>query len=163
MKNMKICVVCGKKFPCPPSSKKITCCRDCSRIQKKRSHTGKISSPEKREKISEKAKGRDMKKANECSVNARKTDPKFGRFVTNVNAIDWHLRSPEGVEYKFRNLNDWLRNEGAELFGIQPDTREYNSVRSGICGVRSHLLGRKKGRGASTYKGWEVIIEDDKK
>ena len=36
MRNIKICVVCGKKFPCPPSSKKITCCRDCSRIQKKK-------------------------------------------------------------------------------------------------------------------------------
>lgn len=38
---IKKCVICGEGFPSPPSSKKITCSRECSLIRKSQSHMGK--------------------------------------------------------------------------------------------------------------------------
>ena len=32
--------------------------------------------------------------------------PNSGRFVTDVNAIDWVLISPEGVRYECHNLKN---------------------------------------------------------
>lgn len=92
-------------------------------------------------------------------MEAVKQSPNSGKFETNVNAIDWHLVSPTGEHYYFHSLNFWLRKNGRELFGCEPNSREYNNVRSGLSGAKRAMLGKKYK--CCTYKGWQVIPTED--
>lgn len=154
-RNKKICVVCGKIFECPPSDKTVTCSDECRRINARNRRSGKKLPEETRKKISESAKGRDMTGMQAAGTAAAQASPKSGRFETNVNAIDWHLISPEGKHYYFHSLSFWLRENGFELFGCEPDSREFNNVRSGISNAKRAMLGKKYP--CCTYKGWQVI------
>ena len=60
---------------------------------------------------------------------AAQKSPKSGKFLTNVNAKDWHLISPDGKEFK--------------------------NVSTGLSGAKRAMLGRNYG--CCTYKGWKVI------
>jgi hypothetical protein len=75
--------------------------------------------------------------------------------LTNVNAKDWHLISPDGKEYKFHSLNHWLRENGDKLFGCAPDSKEFKNVSTGLSGAKRAMLGRNYG--CCTYKGWKII------
>ena len=160
-RNKKVCIICGKKFECPPSDKTVTCSSECRKEYAKQRNTGRIFSDESKKKISEKANGRDLSELQPIAVEAAKRSPNSGRFETNVNAIDWHLISPEGKHYYFHSLNLWLRENCLELFGCEPDRREYNNVRSGLSGAKRAMLGRKYP--CCTYKGWQVIPTNDDK
>lgn len=100
-RNMKTCVICGKLFPSPPSSKTVTCSAECRRSRARNASTGRKYRVETREKLSEKAKERgvpcDLQAA---ATKAAKNSAKSGRFKTNVNAIDGQIVSPEGKHYK---------------------------------------------------------------
>ncbi|MGN0378510.1 MAG: hypothetical protein ACI4EU_02855 [Butyrivibrio sp.] len=157
-KNKKICVICGKEFFSPPSSKTVTCSLACRKERARRSSTGRVYSDESRKKISSKAKGRDLSNLQPKAVEAAKRSPNSGRFETNINAIDWHLISPEGRHYYFHSLNKWLRENCLELFGCEPDSRQYNNVRSGLAGAKRAMMGKKYP--CCTYKGWQVIPTD---
>lgn len=148
-------MICGKEFDSPPSDKTVTCSKKCRKIYAKIRKTGKPLPDSVKKKISEKAKGRDLSKIRPMAVEATKKSPNSGRFKTNVNAIDWHLISPEGKHYYFHSLNFWLREYGQELFGCKPDSREYNNVRSGLSGAKRALLSGKYP--CHTYKGWQAI------
>lgn len=87
-------------------------------------------------------------------VPAQKS-PKSGKFLTNINAKDWHLISPDGKEYKFHCLNYWLRENCDKLFGCMPDSKEFRNVSTGLSGAKRAMLGKKYG--CCTYKGWKVI------
>lgn len=154
-RNYKTCIICGIKFPCPQSSKKVTCSKECQKIYAVKRNTGRIFSDEAKKKISEKAKERDLSELQPIAVEAAKRSPNSGRFETNINAKDWHLISPEGKHYYFHSLNYWLRENGLELFGCMPDSREYNNVRSGIANAKRAAMGKKYP--CCTYKGWKVI------
>lgn len=158
-RNKKICIICGKEFDCPPSEKTVTCSVDCKKIYAKQRSTGRKFSDSTRKKISEKSKGRDMTGLQTIAVEAAKNSPKSGRFKTNINAIDWHLISPEGKHYYFHSLNFWLRENCLELFGCEPDSREYRNARSGLVGAKRAMMG--KNYGCCTYKGWQVIPTDN--
>lgn len=160
-KNIKTCVECGKAFYAPPSSKKITCSKECQKIHASKTRKGRVFSDESRKKISEKAKKRDMRELQKAGTQAALKSPNSGRFETNVNAIDWHLVSPNGKHYHFHSLNYWLRENGLELFGCEPDGREYNNVRAGLSGAKRAALGKKYP--CSTYKGWRVIPTEQEK
>lgn len=160
-RNRKICAICGREFECPPSSKKVTCSPKCRREYARRRQTGRNRSEETKAKISTAAKGRDLSMLQPLAVEAAKKSPISGRFQTNINAIDWHLVSPEGKHYYFHSLNHWLREHGTELFGCKPDSREYNNVRSGLSGAKRATLG--KDYPCCTYKGWRVIPTNDDK
>lgn len=161
MRNKRICIICGREFETPPSSNSVTCSRACISEYAKRRTTGKKRTPETREKISQSAKGKDISHLNGKGTAAAKLSPKSGRFETNINAIDWHLVSPEGKHYYFHSLNFWLRANCRELFGCEPDSREYLNARSGLSGAKRAMLG--KNYGSCTYKGWQVIpTEHDK-
>lgn len=158
----KKCIICGSEFECYAYEKKVTCSKNCQREYARRRKTGKPVPDEVRRKISKSAKGRDMTECQKLAVEAVKKSPNSGRFVTNVNAIDWHLVSPTGVHYYFHSLNLWLRENGRELFGIEPDSRGYINARSGLCGAKRAMLGGTYS--CCTYKGWQVIpTEDDNK
>lgn len=158
-KNIKICVICGKPFPCPPSSKKVTCSTVCRKAYAAIRNTGRKFSEESKRKISEKAKGRDMTELQIIATEKAKQSPNSGRFPTNINAKQWHLISPDGKEYKFRSLRNWLRENCRELFGCEPDTREFENVCSGLNGAKRGYMG--KNYPCSTYKGWQAIPTED--
>lgn len=147
------CVVCGQEFKCSPSDKKVTCSKACSKINKSWTHLGKkISwSEESRERLKTQGQTANLLKGTE----AAKASPKSGRFETNINAIEWHLVSPDGKHYHFRSLNHWLRENCEELFGCAPDSKQFYNVRSGLSGAKRAVLGGKYG--SCTYKGWQSL------
>lgn len=158
-RNKKVCLMCGKEFESPASDKTVTCSDRCRKEYARIRKIGKPLSDNTRKKISNKSKGRDLSKLQPIAVEAAKQSPNSGRFETNINSIDWHLISPEGKHYYFRSLNLWLREYGKELFGCDPDSREYNNVRSGLSGAKRAMLG--KNYPCCTYKGWQVIPTDN--
>lgn len=154
-RHKRYCIICRNSFDCPPSSNSVTCSPECKKEYARRRRIGQSLSEGAKRKISDKAKCRDMTCVQTIGVEAAKNSPKSGRFVTNVNAIDWHLISPDGKHYRFHSLSNWLRENGPELFGCEPDSREFRNVISGLCGAKRAMLGKK--HPACTYKGWRVI------
>lgn len=132
-------------------------CYDCTKSEKMR--LGRKHSEKTKAKIALKAKGRDMSAIIELGVEAAKKSPKSGRFITNINAKDWHLISPDGKEYKFHSLMFWLRENCRELFECEPDSREFHNIRSGLAGAKRAAQGKKYL--CCTYKGWRVIPTKD--
>lgn len=159
-RNVKKCVICGKDFFCPPSTNKVTCSAECRKLYAKKRSTGRVFTEEAKKKISEKAKGRDMRKLQKLATDAALKSPKSGRFETNINAVDWHIVAPNGTHYQFHCLSVWLRENCRELFGCEPDSREFKNVRSGLSGAKSAAIG-KGSYSCPTYKGWRVIPTDD--
>lgn len=155
----KKCVVCGKPFKCSPSSKKVTCSKECSTINKSKTHLGKSNhwSDESREKLSDRGQTQNLK----YGVDAAKKSPKSGRFETNINAKEWHLISPEGEHFYFRSLNNWLRQNCEKYFGCAPDSTGYNNARSGLSGAKRAMMGGKYS--STTYKGWKVLPTESEK
>ena len=45
------------------------------------------------------------------------------------------------------------------MFGYEPDSRQFNSVRSGLAGAKCGSIG--KGSKCYTYKGWQVLPADN--
>lgn len=162
-RNVKICVECGRSFECPPSENKVTCSKKCQKIHARKRMQGKHRSEETKKKISSAARGRDMSNLQAVAIDALKSSPKSGCFETNVNAKEWELVSPEGKQYHFLSLNFWLRENCNELFGCEPDSREYKNVRSGLSHAKSAMLGKISPgqRPCCTYKGWKVIPTQD--
>ena len=158
-KKSKKCVICGNMFYSLPSDKTVTCSPACRAERTRRQHLGMKPSEKTKEKMSKKAKGRDMSAIIKLGAEATKKSPKAGRFITNINAKDWYLISPEGKEYKFHSLMLWLRENCRELFGCEPDSREFHNVRSGLSGAKRAALGKEFP--CCTYKGWRVIPTKD--
>ena len=103
------------------------------------------------------AQGRDMIDLQAAGTAASQASPKSGRFVTNVNAIDWHLISPEGKHHYFHSLNFWAR-EHCELFGFDKTESNANKISSGIRQAKAGAEGKRYAK-TCTYKGWTVIVE----
>lgn len=155
-KNQKQCIVCGKMFDCPLSDKTVTCSPECRREYAKIRRTGRKHSDETRRKISYAAKARDMADIQKIGTAAALRSPKAGRFESNVNAIDWHLISPEGQHYYFHSLQYWLRENCRELFGCEPDSAEFHNIRAGLCNAKCAASGRGK-YPSCTYRGWRCL------
>lgn len=154
-RNKRRCIICGKEFETPPSNNKVTCLKKCQVEYARQRRTGRALSAETKNKISTKAKGRDMAELQVIAVKAAKASPKSGRFETNINAIDWHLISPDGKHYYLHSLLFWLRENCTALFGCEADSREMYNVYSGLAGAKRAMLGKKYN--SATYKGWKVI------
>lgn len=159
-RNKKQCVICGRVFDSPPSDKKVTCSPECRSEYARIRRTGLKHSSETRQKISDAAKGRDTSVFQKTGTAAALRSPKAGRFETNVNAIDWHLISPEGQHYYFRSLQHWLRENCRELFGCEPDSREFHNIRAVLCNAKAAASGRGK-YPCTTYRGWRCLPIDD--
>lgn len=160
-RNTKTCVECGKIFYCPPSDKTVTCSPACRSIHAAKRQTGVYRSEETRQKMSSSTKGRDMSSLVPLAAEAIRSSPLYGKFETNVNAIDWHLISPDGEHFYFHSLNHWLRENGEKYFGCKPDSREFKNASTGLCGAKRAARGGNYG--CCTYKGWQVIpLEGDK-
>lgn len=143
-KNYKKCVICGKEYPCTPSRNVVTCSRECRLKYLSQNHKGLKMSAATREKMAE----------------SRKKVPNSAE-IQRMAAIDWHLVSPEGEHFHIHSLAFWLR-ENHEMFGVEPDTREFKNVISGLSRVKRAMLGKigDGQRPCATYKGWSVIPTD---
>ena len=73
---IKKCVVCGTEFRCPPSAKKVTCSKECSRIRKKETHEGKknLWSEESKRRIAERGKTENLKLGTKAAKKSQKSD-----------------------------------------------------------------------------------------
>lgn len=158
-KNTRICIICQKTFFCSPSDNNVTCSVECRKEYRRRLRVGYKLPEDVKRKISQKAQGRDMSKLQQMGTMCAQKSPKSGRFETNINAKKWHLISPDGKEYRFTSLTYWLRENCRELFGCEPDTREFRNVRSGLAGAKRGYMG--KSYPCATYKGWRVLPTDD--
>lgn len=78
------------------------------------------------------------------------TSPKSGAFESNINALIWTIRSPDGVTYTVRNLSLWLRDNADKL----PGTPE--QARAGIAQIKRSMEGKLK-RPVGSWKGWTLI------
>ena len=108
--NYAICPVCGKTFKHSPSDTTTHTCGDRECKKKFRS---------------ERMPENFMKRAHE----AVKTNRKTGHFETHHNAVEWHLISPDGVEYCFKNLVLWIeQNEDLLPFSQRTGARVSNTT-----------------------------------
>lgn len=163
---IKICVVCGKEFNCPPSRNIVTCGPECRVEYVRIKHTGLKHTPETRRKMSQSRMANEhYKEIQAAGTRAAQNSPKSGRFPTNVNAKLWHLVAPDGTHYRFRSLRNWLREYGKQFFGVDPDTKQFDNVVSGLSRAKRSVLGSLPAnqRPGYTYKGWSVIPTDSDK
>ena len=158
MARIKKCIICGGEFKTSPSAKKVTCSTECRKKYAVIRSTGRRKTEEEKAKISSAHKGKDSYTNRMLAVEASKKSPLSGKFETNVNAIDWHIVSPDNVHYRFHSLKNWLRINGEKHFGCKPDTRKFYNVVSGMSQVRATMLGKRPY--PATYKGWRVIIDN---
>lgn len=152
MKNQKICIICGKAFFCPPSDKTVTCSLECRSKYASIRGSKRVWKSETKSKMSIAAQGRDMSELQVIGAEAARKSPKSGPFETNINSNDWRLTSPDGKVYRCRNLNFWVRSH-VDLFGLEPTKQNFIRIQKG-------LRQAKRGKQASTYKGWRVELDD---
>lgn len=146
---LKPCVICGKEFYAPPSSKKITCSSDCSTIRKSLTHKGKsnIWTEESRKALYGARQTNNLK----LGTPAAKKSPISGSYETNINALDWVIKSPEGIIYAPRNLRLWIKNN----INLFPGSK-IDQVRSGFQQIKGSMNGKRKAA-VYQYKGWQLI------
>ena len=146
------CVICGREFEAPPSSKKITCSPECSRARKRISHTGKHNdwSSEARARLSKAGQTSNLK----LGMPAAKASPISGRYETNQEAKIWHLISPSGEEIVVRNLLLWAR-ANTDRFGKPPGDHSASQIAHGFAAVAATHRGTRK-TPAWSYYGWRL-------
>lgn len=93
-KNSEICVICGRKFFAPKSANRKTCSQQCWK-----------------EFLSRSAKQQDLTAMREGA----KYCPILQSTPQHFRAKEWALRAPDGTEYRFKNLNHFVRTH-KELF-----------------------------------------------
>lgn len=151
---MKICVVCGKPFKCPPSDKTVTCSSECSRIHRSQVHRGVSNRWNAEAKARKSAEGETDNLR--MGTPAAQRSPKSGRFETNISAQHWIAKSPEGVTYEFTNLMLWAR-EHTDLFGKPAGDRSARQIAGGFYTAKRAIEG-KPGQRTPSYMGWKIIL-----
>lgn len=157
--SYKICAVCRKRFPCPPSDKTITCSSACRSERKRQLYTGRKMPEEAIAKRSATVAGREasdaQKAAQEKATAAARVSPLAGPFETNRGAKHWILKSPEGVLHEFDNLAlfirlhpDWFPN---------PHSASTALASAASCMAEETTPPSRRGREFSGYKGWQVV------
>lgn len=156
---IKKCVICGREFLSPPSSKKVTCSPAC-RSERAHRRAGYKLSREARANISSGAKKRGVPKEIQIArTTAAQASPKAGRFETNSSAKSWVLISPEGDRYEVINLLLWIR-ENIELFDGDNSEENAKRIAGGLRVIAKNIRDNRRGQ---TYKGWIVAEHDMRK
>lgn len=150
--SWRVCPVCHKLFPCPPSSNAVTCSKPCSAIWKSWTHKGLQNkwSDEARQRLSAKGRTENLK----LGTAAAQQSPIAGRFETNQEAKVWVLIDPTGQEITVRNLNLWAR-ENTDLFGKPEGDHSAQQIASGFRAIAQTLRGKRK-TPVMTYFGWTL-------
>lgn len=160
MKN-KICKKCGKEYWGSPHSRYCDNCRETALREQREKDLKRIKNRKlERTCIICGKKFISYNKKATCSIACEiklKSNIKQGHVVEEVskekiakeNSHMWHLVSPEGKHYKFKNLAQWAR-ENTELFGFEKSEKNAKRVSAGV-------IQAKRGKIVCTYKDWRVI------
>lgn len=98
-----------------------------------------------------------MKRAHEVI----KTKPNTGHFNTHHGAVEWHLVSPDGVEYRFKNLVLWIEQH-EDLLPTSKRTGMKVSNRTFFREIqRLKSENEKYTYFREDYYGWRVIKDDN--
>lgn len=157
---IKRCVICGAEFYAPPSSKKITCSRECSARRKVISHTGVHNAwnETSRRDQSKRLKAQGYSESAKRGLAAAMALPESQRGPRHRDAKVWLLIDPEGQRYRVVNLLNWAR-EHAHWFDTPADEadrlRVANNISSGFKQIVQSRLGHRK-HPVYTYKGWSL-------
>lgn len=136
-----ICPICGDKFKKSPSdTTTITCGNtECKKAQKKKSS------------------GVSSENIKVYAHPKLSSNPQTGHFETNNHAAEWHLVSPDGKEYKFKNLVLWAE-EHEELLPVSPRTKERVQCRTFVREItRLKSENERYTYFRDDYHGWRVI------
>lgn len=99
------------------------------------------------------------RKTQHLATEAAKASPAAGRGQSNVHAVEWRLQGPDGVQYAFRNLYEFVR---ANPLLFAPADLEWKRTGGGRgmggewCNATAGILNIKGGR-AKSWKGWRLI------
>ncbi|TEU23416.1 hypothetical protein E2B99_13645 [Alkanindiges illinoisensis] len=92
------------------------------------------------------------------ATEAAKLSPLAGKFASNVQAVDWWLISPDGTEYKFKNLYEFVR-QNPHLFAPADTVFKRTGGKRGTggeyCNATAGLLNVKAGK-AKAWKRWTL-------
>lgn len=91
------------------------------------------------------------------SIAEMKTNPRRGRFETNIHGREWHVRDPRGIPYHFVNLRHFIRNN-QHLFTPEQlrHTNSKDKERTLIDGGFQSLRPTKR-RPSGSWYGWTWI------
>lgn len=159
------CAICGAEFNAAPSSKKITCSKACSSVQKSRSHKGKKNKWSQDKHVSARLAAEKTGNLKNGTLAAQKL-PGGQRGPQNRNAKIWHLRTPDGEPVVVTNLTDWARQHTSD-FGMEPTEQSAAAISSGFRQIKRSMEGRfRRANGkpctVSTYKGWTLVAWEEK-
>ena len=141
----KTCEFCGEKFMWKPKAHLPGrfCSASCG--AKYNQHNGIIPSP-----LSE--------RQTHARIKGVSKSPKSGPYETNVHAVEWHLISPRGKHYKFRNLKLFIRenedlftDEELSVFGNGKQSRAYSGL------ARMNPNSKRTSRQPKSWHGWRCV------
>lgn len=156
---IKRCVVCGAEFYAPPTSKKITCSRDCSAVRKGQTHKGIHTSwsEESRKKRSETLKAQGLTDQAKKALEKAQALPESQRGEQNREAKVWLLIDPSGNIHRVVNLKNWAREHADDFDTVQSAKDRERVAHNVSTGFRQIALSMRGKRGPiSTYKGWRL-------
>jgi hypothetical protein len=158
------CVICGKEFYAPPSSKKITCSKACSAVRKSQTHKGKPhkwSADKRGSARAAAAKTGNLRNGTKAALQL----PEGQRGPQNRESKIWHLRDPAGNPVLAVNLLDWARLHAADYFDMEPTDRSAHTIATGFRQIKLSMEGKRFQNGkptpVSTYKGWTLVAWED--
>lgn len=134
--NYKVCVICGNKFTCSPSTGLQTCSPACSTELRRR-------------------------QAVQCGHTER-LRAEQARFVSNTppeeypTARGWVIQSPDGQIFVCTNLIQFFRDHSDLIDGTPQQAAR------GIVTVKSSLTGGRKRNKTTHWKGWTLLSWDDR-
>ena len=150
-KNYKVCVICGKCFPSPPSAKVVTCSPKCRSARARMARLARTDldhfTEAQRAKFrdSEKCKAR-AKYAQPIATAAAMKLPAGQRGCQNRGSKLWIITTPSGAKIAAINLLQFVR-DNADAFDIDAsDDKAAHSVASGFRIISRTYLGKNKGR-----------------
>ena len=165
-KNKKTCVICGREFFSPPSSKKVTCsaaCRSERAARASRESKGRHWSEEKvAKRKNDQSVMAHMANLQKIGNSKAMENPKNQRGPQNKEAKVWTIYPPECDDpIVVKNLTDWAR-KNYDLFEPGSDDIDATAKRivAGFSAIAQTLKGNRssvgKRRGATSYKSWTM-------
>ena len=162
-KNKKICPVCGYEFYAPPSSKKITCSKECASKRKSDTHTGKTFkwSAAARQRYSQSSAHIQQAKGQAAeAAKASMALPESQKGSQHRDAKVWIVKAPDNTIVKIIGITQWAR-ENYQLF--EPDTTDIDAtvkrIQAGFSAMSSSISGFRNdsGKPVGQYKGWQLL------
>lgn len=157
-RNFKTCVICGSRFPCPPSDKTVTCSPVCRRERARRAKLARPANkwtPEymKRWASSPKVQAH-LKQFQAIGTSAALATPACQRGCQNRASKLWVIKTPSGDKIAAINLLQFVR-DNADAFGISPeDDRRVQGIASGFRVISRTYSGKQSGRPVYTCYGF---------